>query len=289
MVTQFREKVKYCRDDNLCFGKPWEEGCGSAEELRESIQAPACVGGDGKVVDMVFLVTTDEESDKCAKLGLEKDHEVVAIAGNFVDEKVPAKLDISLEDQHSNLTFVESSCKEVSAITYWFYGKLVMVIVGLAALLLELVYSYCLANDSYTGACCWTVIGLAIAVHPKHIYFGGWSGCTRYRMLCLYEVASTGLGFYSFIVSQFCQGGSNSSLFKTVTCVKAFFCDLPSLSFDISALSDGTICPWFQLQVTKLEGTSCALIAKVVVCCNASSMHSESGNGVVQSSLVFGS
>jgi hypothetical protein len=69
-VLVFLEKVKYCRANHECFAKPWEEGCGSAEELRESIQGKACVGGDGKLVDKVFLVTSDEESDKCAKLGL---------------------------------------------------------------------------------------------------------------------------------------------------------------------------------------------------------------------------
>ena len=202
---------------------------------------------DGKVVDKVFLVITDDESDKCAKLGLKKSELVDKVSG-FV-ENVPAKLDISLEDQNSNLAVVESSCEEVSAITYWFYGKLVMVVLTLAMTLLEPVCYYfmgwkyyCLANDSYAEACRWTIIGIvaiAIAAHPVHIYIW-WSGCMRYWLLYLYEVVSTSLSLLSFIGSQFCQEGSNSSCWRTFTLLKTFVQVFPlcvcSLAFDIFAI-----------------------------------------------------
>jgi len=255
--------------------------------LRESIQGPACVGEDGKVVDEVFLVTTDEESDRCAKLGLKKD-KVVAITGNFVDEKVPAELDISLENQQSNLDLVESSCTEARAVAFWFVGKFVWMWLSLANSCLKPAFTQCKKSGNcldFSAAGFWTILGFVIALHPPLPIFLA-SGCTMYRRLYVYEVASTLLDLSLFIRYQFCGEGSNFGYVSMIMTIGIPF----SLYFDVSGLLDEKICPLLLFQWAKLVLTCCAFCAKVYVWrlnCNGSSVDSESGNGVVESSLAY--
>jgi len=61
LVTQFREEVKYCRDEKKqqCFAKRLKEGCGESEkELGQSIAGPACTNQKGKAIGNVFLIKT---------------------------------------------------------------------------------------------------------------------------------------------------------------------------------------------------------------------------------------
>ena len=282
--TQFLENVTYCRANQECFAVPWEEGCGSAEELRESIQGPPCKGEDGKVVDEVFLVTTYEESDKCARRGLKKD-KAVANAGNFVESKVPSAMDISFKDDND---VVESSCTESTIYAYWFVGKFVCMWLFLCVSCYTL---YCHMYRKTTKVAAVEAVRILnsfflffFACHPWLSIFLS-SGCKMYTMLYKYEMVTTVLDLLSFFYDQVLNPDSTfNGLSKAFTIGGGI-----SIFFDISGLVNGQLCPDAALNWSKLMLTGLLFLFKLIAWRRNSTkpVESESDRRVIQSDLAY--
>ena len=195
LVNQFREEVKYCRDNNQhCFAKKLKEGCGKAKELRDSMAGPQCTNEKGKAIGNVFLIAISE-SDKCVVMGVKKEQ---------IQEGVQVVTDMVLADRKINLPgYFPNQSSEADALVYSkscsaFGSTLPSLRMKYATMFLSLFSSVfeitChLKKQSSALACCFGVFGLALCLHTLWIFAS--SGCAQFQAVYGYEVFTTALGF----------------------------------------------------------------------------------------------
>ncbi len=207
LVTQFREEVKYCRDEKKqqCFAKRLKEDCGeSASELRQSIAGPACTNQKGKAIGNVFLITTSD-SDNCAIVGVKKVK--IQEGADVVKDKVLAHLEIAIPgleaDRASDADKLvnATSCSAFGSTPLSFWVKFIAVIVQLGELIVKPAWkSWKMFGNgmSFMANVFFIPIGMVyislsmgVMLHPFWIFIPHpliTSMCDRYKIVCGYEL-----------------------------------------------------------------------------------------------------
>ncbi len=210
LVTQFREEVKYCKDEKQqCFAKRLKEGCGESakfKELRQSKAGPACTNQQGKAIGNVFLIATFD-SDECAVVGVENGE--IEEAFDVIKDWVQADFEINLPgseaagasdaDKWVNAT----SCSAFGSTPPSFGFKIFIVMGQLFVLVAKPVWK---RLNFWEEGCkgmscpkiCILVALIVFVLHPVWILIFITPGCDQYRIVNGYEL---GLTIVKFIYS----------------------------------------------------------------------------------------
>jgi hypothetical protein len=255
LVNQFREEVKYCRDDNTqhCFAKKLKEGCGKAKELRRSKAGPACTNEKGKAIGNVFLIIISE-SDKCVVMGVKKEQ---------IQERVQVVTDMVLADRKINLpgylpnqgseadALVDSkSCSAFGSILPSLRMKYGTMFLSLFSSVFEITWH--LKKQSSALACCFGVFGLALCFHTLWIFAS--SGCAQFQAVYVYEVCTTALGFLLLVYSTSTDTKNDSGKSRSCRQIVMEYCTAcvtaGGIGSDIWGFIDGETCAILGLQGT---------------------------------------
>ena len=234
LVTQFREEVKYCRDEKKqqCFAKRLKEGCGESEkELGQSIAGPACTNQKGKALGNVFLIKTSD-SDNCAIVGVKKVIGVKKVKiqeGDVAKDMVLAHLEIAIPGSEADRAsdadkwVNATSCKAFGSTPSSFSYKFIALIFQLCGLFVKRAWkNWEVTSKTFESCenlkscmekvfCTTTGIGymlllIVFMLHPCWIFIPNrvvTNGCDQYKIVCGYEL---GLAIWNFIHSTYLLG-----------------------------------------------------------------------------------
>ena len=304
LVTQFREEVKYCRDEtkHQCFAKRLKEGCGdSATELRQSKGGPACTNQKGKAIGNVFLITTSD-SDKCAIVGVEKVK--IQEGADVVKDWVQADLKIPLsgleEDQGSDADkwVNATSCQAFGSTPPSWGMKFASIIFSLFHIVAQFTAIFWQVSKQNQCdcpfACCSCVVGIILVVHTFWIFT--LSGGALFQVVYWYEAGTTGLSLlllaYSKLRDKPDMWEASDFLSQVYEILVTLVLGLGSDIWGLIANRDRRICDIQGLQIAMIVVNVVSFIGRMCLfylrdwCCLRDSS-GISGTSVVESSLGF--
>jgi len=289
LVTQFREEVKYCRDEKkkLCFAKRLNETCGdSATELRQSKTGPACTNQKGKEMSnaTIFLIATSYW-DKCEFVGLQKGNmeDAVTKGLDVTEDWVRHDLETPVlkEDQGSDADkLVAVSCSALGSTPRSAWMKFVTMAFSLGCSVLKVCWQ--LKKCPFVF-----VVGFVVFIHPLWIFSR--SGCDLFRVVYVYEAVTTLLDLL-LLGSQWCGKPVDDDEKATGKLMQAFMLVVTafSLASDIWGFIEGQTCAVLILQIVMFVVHFASLLVRMRLCyfslCYSSGV---SETSVVESSLGF--
>jgi hypothetical protein len=272
LVNQFREEVKYCRDDNTqhCFAKKLKEDCGKAKELRRSKAGPACTNEKGKAIGNVFLITISE-SDKCVVMGVKKEQiqEGVKVVTDMVlaDSKINLPGYLPNQGSEADALVNSTSCSAFGSTLPSLRMKYGSMFVSLFGSVSEITWK--VKKQSAAWACCVGVFGSALCFHTLWIFAS--SGCAQFQAVYWYEVFTTALGFFLLAYTTSTDTKNDSGKSRSCRQIVMEYCMLcvtvVAIGSDIWGFIEGETCAILGLQGTLIGLNVLSLCVRMCILC----------------------
>jgi hypothetical protein len=286
LVTQFREEVKYCRDEKKkqCFAKPLKEGCGeSAKELRQSKTGLACTTEKGKCctkqgigailhwANVLLILTSD--SDNCAVVGVKKDK--IQEGANVVTDWVQADLNINLParleaDQGSVADLLGESCgnrqlTDAALLKFcaW-YASLIWKVIQLTKVIWKV------AKNKKKWAGCSFVVGQCLIGLVWTIWALTSAGCAQFRTILWFELITIILGLIIIVCDQIMKVTRNDigkkSRFEMGGEILMILVACVAICSDILGFVEAKTCAIQGLQIAVVALNVLSLCARIYIC-----------------------